>query len=99
MRKQATVLALAVFLLVGNFLSPASATTAFNVNISDHFGGVPQDNLSYITTGMGNNGSEALCTGWDDPKCSNSLTAYVILPVCKSLSEARLYYLLLQLIR
>jgi hypothetical protein len=37
---------------------------------------------------MGNNGSEALCTGWDDPKCSNSLTAYVILPVCKSLSEA-----------
>jgi hypothetical protein len=88
MRKQATVLALAVFLLVGNVISPASATTAFNVNISDHFGGVPQDNLSYITTGMGNNGSEALCTGWDDPKCSNSLTAYVILPVCKSLSEA-----------
>ena len=88
MRKQATVLALAVFLLVGNIISPASATTAFNVNISDHFGGIPQDNLSYITTGMGNNGSEALCTGWDDPKCSNSLTAYVILPVCKSLSEA-----------
>ena len=88
MRKQATVLALAVFLLVGNVISPASATTAFNVNISDHFGGIPQDNLSYITTGMGNNGSEALCTGWDDPKCSNSLTAYVILPVCKSLSEA-----------
>jgi hypothetical protein len=88
MRKQATVLALAVFLLVGNVISPASATTAFNVNISDHFGGVPQDNLSYITTGMGNNGAEALCTGWDDPKCSNSLTAYVILPVCKSLSEA-----------
>ena len=88
MRKQATVLALAVFLLVGNVISPASATTAFNVNISDHFGGVPQDNLSYITTGMGNNGSEALCTGWDDPKCSNSLTAYVILPVCKILSEA-----------
>ena len=88
MRKQATVLALAVFLLVGNIVSPASATTAFNVNISDHFGGIPQDNLSYITTGMGNNGSEALCTGWDDPKCSNSLTAYVILPVCKSMSEA-----------
>ena len=88
MRKQATVLALAVFLLVGNIISPASATTAFNVNIADHFGGIPQDNLSYITTGMGNNGSEALCTGWDDPKCSNSLTAYVILPVCKSMSEA-----------
>ena len=88
MRKQAKVLALAVFLLVGNIISPASATTAFNVNIADHFGGIPQDNLSYITTGMGNNGSEALCTGWDDPKCSNSLTAYVILPVCKSMSEA-----------
>lgn len=88
MRKQLSTLVMAVFLLVGNFLFPASATTAFNVNIADHFGGVPQDNLSYITTGMGNNGSEALCTGWDDPKCSNSLTAYVILPVCKSLSEA-----------
>ena len=88
MRKQAKVLALAVFLLVGHIISPASATTAFNVNIADHFGGIPQDNLSYITTGMGNNGSEALCTGWDDPKCSNSLTAYVILPVCKSMSEA-----------
>ena len=88
MRKQATVLALAVFLLVGNVISPASATTAFNVNISDHFGGVPQDNLSYITTGMGIGGAESLCTGWDDPKCSNSLSAYVILPVCKSASEA-----------
>ena len=88
MRKQATVLALAVFLLVGNVISPASATTAFNVNISDHFGGVPQDNLSYITTGMGIGGAESLCTGWDDPKCNNSLSAYVILPVCKSASEA-----------
>jgi len=88
MRKQVSVLALTVFLLVGNLLSPASATTAFNVNISDHFGGIPQDNLSYITTGISNNGSEALCTGWDDPKCSNTLTAYVILPVCKSLTEA-----------
>ena len=75
MRKQAKVLALAVFLLVGNVISPASATTAFNVNISDHFGGVPQDNLSYITTGMGIGGAESLCTGWDDPKCNNSLSA------------------------
>ena len=88
MRKQATVLALAVFLLVGNVISPASATTAFNVNISDHFGGIPQDNLSYITTGMGIGGAESLCTGWDDPKCNNSLSAYIILPVCKSTSEA-----------
>ena len=88
MRKQFSALAMAIFLLVGSFLSPASATTAFNVNIADHFGGIPQDNLSYITTEQGNNGSQSLCTGWDDPKCSNSLTAYVILPVCKSLTEA-----------
>ena len=88
MRKQLSILALIAFLVTGNFLAPASATTAFNVNISDHFGGIPQDNLSYITTGMGNNGSESLCTGWDDPKCSNSLTAYVILPVCKGATEA-----------
>ena len=88
MRKQLSILALIAFLVTGNFLAPASATTAFNVNISDHFGGIPQDNLSYITTGMGNNGSESLCSGWDDPKCSNSLTAYVILPVCKGATEA-----------
>ena len=88
MRKQIPILALAIFLIVGNLLSPASASTAFNVNIADHFGGIPQDNLSYITTEQGSNGSQSLCTGWDDPKCSNSLTAYVILPVCKSLSEA-----------
>lgn len=88
MRNQLSTLVMAVFLLVGNFLSPASAATAFNVNIADHFGGIPQDNLSYITTGQGNNGSEFLCTGWDDPKCSNSLTAYVILPVCKGATEA-----------
>jgi hypothetical protein len=88
MRKQIPILALAIFLIVGNLLSPASASTAFNVNIADHFGGIPQDNLSYITTEQGSNGSQSLCTGWDDPKCSNSLTAYVILPVCKSLTEA-----------
>jgi len=88
MRKHLSAPALAIFLLLGSFLSPASAITAFNVNISDHFGGIPQDNLSYITTGISNNGSESLCTGWDDPKCSNSLTAYVILPVCKAMAEA-----------
>ena len=88
MRKQIPILALAIFLIVGNLLSPASASTAFNVNIADHFGGIPQDNLSYITTEQGSNGSQSLCTGWDDPKCSNSLTAYVILSVCKSLTEA-----------
>ena len=88
MRKQIPILVLAICLIVGNLLSPASASTAFNVNLADHFGGIPQDNLSYITTEQGSNGSQSLCTGWDDPKCSNSLAAYVILPVCKSLTEA-----------
>ena len=88
MRKQATVLALAVFLLVGNVISPASASTAFNVNIADHFNGIAQENLSYITTGILPGGAELLCSGWNDPKCSNSLTAYVILPNCESANEA-----------
>lgn len=88
MRKAGSGLVLAICLIFGNLASPALANTAFNVNIADHFSGIPQDNLSYITTGMGVGGAESLCTGWDDPKCSNSLSAYVILPVCKSATEA-----------
>lgn len=88
MRKVFLGLGLVACLIFGNLVSPALASTAFNVNIADHFAGIPQDNLSYITTGTGIGGAESLCTGWNDPKCSNSLSAYVILPVCKSASEA-----------
>jgi len=88
MRKQIRIFTLAIFLIVGNLLSPASASTAFNVNISDHFNGIAQENLSYITTGISPGGAELLCSGWNDPKCSNSLTAYVILPNCESANEA-----------
>jgi len=88
MHKKLPTFVLTICLIVGNLLTPASASTAFNVNIADHFNGIAQENLSYITTGILPGGAELLCSGWNDPKCSNSLTAYVILPNCESANEA-----------
>jgi len=88
MQKKLPTFVLTIGLIFSNLLTPASASTAFNVNIADHFNGIAQENLSYITTGILPGGAELLCSGWNDPKCSNSLTAYVILPNCESANEA-----------
>lgn len=71
----------------------ANAATTFDVNITDHqpLSGILGSGTSYIATqlkwGAGSNGAQYLCTGFDDPKCSQEAEIYSMLPVCESASE------------
>jgi hypothetical protein len=88
MYKKALISSLLCFLTLGNSVLPAEAAAELTLSIVEKVNGVPAYDSSYITTGVGSGSdSESLCSGWDDPKCKETLTAHVIFPVCKSTTQ------------